>query len=609
MTVRTLRSRTAARLAAALAATVALAAALTPAPPARAATALSGSGSSWSGPALDQWRRDILPQGININFAANGSAAGRTDWENGLDDFTASDVPFRTTPDQGVGSGGHSNGQGNVENPTFRYSYVPVTAGGTTFMYNLKIGGKQVTDLRLSPDVLVGIFTNQITMWDDPRIKANYPGNLPHEPITPVVRSDGSGATAQWTRYMEHTHKAQWDAYCTSINGVSCGDYTEFFPTPQTSNMHAENGSDVVAGFIMSPQGEGAIGYDEYAYAKLNNWPVAKVLNPAGYYSVPTASNVAIALTAAKIRGVDDNTSPDDPNYLQQNLDAVYTMTDPRSYPISSYSYIIVPRDTGSLPPLPRASDDHGAALSKYAAYILCAGQAEADQLGYSPVPRNLVRGGMLQVSHIPGQASGVDPNTLSNCPNPTFNAAGQLTVLTNAPQPSPCDKAGTPLNCTVGGGTGGGSGGSGGGTSGGSSGGKGGSTGGHSSTGGTSGGSGGSGGSGTNGGTSGGTGGTTGGAVGGTTGGAAGGTGGGTGGIDPLTGLPTDGSGSGGDSGGSVGGATAVVADVPQHRDPKLMAGLTSLELLAVVIVPPMLGSFLVRRRKLTAAGKDRTP
>jgi ABC-type phosphate transport system substrate-binding protein len=598
-----LRRRTPALLAAGLGALLA-AAGLPAANPAHASTALSGSGSSWSGPALDQWRRDVLPQGIAINYAANGSAAGRTDWEQGQDDFTASDVPFRSVEDQGVGSSGHSNGQGNVENPTYRFSYVPVTAGGTTFMYNLHIGGRQITNLRLSPDVLVAIFTNQITMWDDPRVKADYPGNLPHEPITPVVRSDGSGATAQWTRYMEHTHKAQWDAYCTAINGISCGDYTEFFPTPPVSNMHSENGSDVVANFIMSPTGEGAIGYDEYAYAKLNNWPVVKVLNPAGYYTVPTASNVAIALTAAKIRGVDDTTSPDDPNYLQQNLDGVYTMGDPRAYPISSYSYIIVPRDVGSLPPLPRASADHGAALSKYAAYILCAGQSEADHLGYSPIPRNLVKGGMLQVSHIPGQASGVDPNSLANCPNPTFNAAGQLTVLVSAPQPSPCDKAGTPLNCTVGGGSGGTSGGSSGGTTGGKKGG----TSGGSSSGGTSGGSGG--GNGSNGGTSGGTGGTTGGAVGGTTAaggatGATGGTGGATGAIDPLTGLTTDNT--GGDNGGSVGGAAASVADVAQHRDPKLMAGLTALELLAVVIVPPVFGSFLIRRRKLAALEKGR--
>jgi ABC-type phosphate transport system substrate-binding protein len=591
---------------------VSLAAAFVPAAPARAATALTGSGSSWSGPALDQWRRDVLARGINIDFAPNGSAAGRTDWVNGLDDFTASDVPFRTVADAGLGASAHENGQGNIENPTFRFSYIPVTAGGTTFMYNLHIGGKQVTNMRLSPDVLVDIFTNQITMWDDPRIKADYPGNLPHEPITPVVRSDGSGATAQWTRYMEHTHKAQWDAYCTAINGNACGDYTEFFPTPPTSNMHAENGSDVVANFIMSPTGEGAIGYDEYAYAKLNNWPVVKVLNPAGYYSVPTASNVAIALTAAKIRGVDDNTSPDDPNFLQQNLDAVYTMTDPRSYPISSYSYIIVPRDTGTLPPLPRASNDHGAALSQYTDWILCDGQSEADRLGYSPVPRNLVRGGMLQVAHIPGQTSNVDPNSLANCHNPTFDSSGKLTVLVDAPQPSACDKAGAPLNCGTGGGSGGGSGGSGGGSSGGSSGG-----GGHSSTGGSSGGSGsgggsgGSGGSGSNGGTSGGAGGANGGTTGGTAGGAggtkSGAAGGAAGGIDPLTGVYIDSPTGSGDSGGSIGGATAAVADASQRRDPKLMASLTTLELLAAVILPPTLGSYLTRRRKIAAAERGR--
>lgn len=592
-TVRILRRRTTPLLLAAGLGALLAAAGLPAAAPAHAATALSGSGSTWSGPALDQWRRDVLPQGITINFSPNGSAAGRTDWEQGQKDFVASDVPFRTAEDQGVGSTGHSNGQGNVENPTYRYSYVPVTAGGTTFMYNLHIGGKQVSNLRLSPDVLVGIFTNQITMWDDPRIKANYPGNLPHEPITPVVRSDGSGATAQWTRYMEHTHQAQWDAYCTAINGISCGDYTEFFPTPSSaSNMHAENGSDVVAKFIMSPTGEGAIGYDEYAYAKLNFWPVVKVLNPAGYYSIPTASNVAIALTAAKIRGVDDSTPPNDPNYLQQNLDAVYTMTDPRSYPISSYSYLIVPRDTGTLPPLPRASADHGAALSKYAAYILCGGQAKADSLGYSPIPRNLVRGGMLQISHIPGQASGVDPDTLANCDNPTFNAAGRLTVLTDAPQPSPCDKAGTPLTCTVGGGSGGTTGGSGGGH------GTGGTSGGHGTSGGASGGSSGSNG-GASGGANGGASGTTGGAAGGTSGGTAGGT------IDPLTGQVEDAMGGTSGSDGSFGNS-AVVSDVSARHDPRLLASLTSLELLAVVIVPPVLGGHLVRRRRL-AAGRGK--
>jgi ABC-type phosphate transport system substrate-binding protein len=525
-----------------------LALAATGSVPAYAATSINGSGSSWSGPALDQWRRDVGPEGININYTANGSAAGRQDWNNGINDFTASDVPFRTRYDTG---GSASNSATWPELPVYGYSYVPVTAGGTTFMYNLVVGGNRVTNLRLSPDTLVAIFTNKIAYWDDPKITADYGAALPHVPVTPVIRSDGSGATAQFTRWMEHTHAAQWDAYCNSVNGTTCGDYTEFFPG--SGRMHAQNGSDAVANYIMSPTGVGAIGYDEYAYAKLNNWPVAKVLNPAGYWTVPTASNVAIALTAAKIRGIDDATSPDDPNYLQQNLDGVYTNADDRSYPISSYSYLIVPRDNATLPKPPRFTTDHGAAASRYISYILCAGQGEADRLGYSPIPRNLVHGGMLQNQHIPGQQMGVDPNTLANCANPTFNSTGQLTVLVNAPHPSPCDYRTAPLNCTVVGGKavkpgaaadpGNGPG---------------------NATGATAG-------------------------PGGTASGApdAGAS------IDPLTGQPLADSGTGGGQN-----PVASVVDVGQREDSWLLGTLTALELLGAVAIPPALAMYLARRR-----------
>ncbi|MFD8757024.1 phosphate ABC transporter substrate-binding protein PstS [Kitasatospora sp. NPDC059577] len=574
--------------------------------PAHAASvSLSADGSSWAGPAIDQWRQDVSPQGIQINFNPVGSAAGRTQWSIGQDDFTASDVPFRSAPDTGVGQGGKDAGTGSKENPVYGFSYVPITAGGTTFMYNLVVGGKRVTDLRLSPQTVVDIFTGKITNWNDPKVTADYGKALPNLQITPVIRSDGSGATAQFTRWMEHTHKDQWDAYCRSVNGVTCGDYTEFFPP--SGRMVAQNGSDVVAGYIKSPGNLGTIGYDEYAFAKRSNWPVVKVLNAAGYYSLPTASNVAVALTAARIRGVDDNTAADDPNYLQQNLDGVYTMNDPRAYPISSYSYLIVPRAGAALPPPPRFNNDKGSALSRFLSYVLCEGQGKADDLGYSPIPRGLVRGGLLQTRSIPGNAGTVDPNTLSNCANPTFNAAGELTVLKNAPMPSECDKQGAPLNCVVQGGkaTPAGSGGGSGSGSGGSNG-SGGAAGGTGGTGGTAGSGGSGGGSGTAGGTGSGAGAGAGGA-----GGAAGGDpnapGGAAAGGDPNA--------PGGDGGGDVidpqtgqvvargrgGAATEVAANVVEvsgKPEDWTLSTLTAVELLAVVLVPPLLGRRLLRRR-----------
>ncbi|MFE6869921.1 substrate-binding domain-containing protein [Kitasatospora sp. NPDC057692] len=597
--------------------------------PAFAATSLNADGSSWAGPAIDQWRNDVNPMGIKINFSATGSAAGRAQWAIGQNDFTASDVPFRTQIDTGLGQGGHEGGAGNVENPVYGYSYVPITAGGTAFMYNLSIGGKQIRDLRLSPKTIVDIFTGKITNWNDPKITEDYGKALPSIVITPVIRSDGSGATAQFTRWMQHTYKNEWEAYCRSVNNVPCGDYTEFFP--KSGRMTALNGSDVVANYIMGSAGLGTIGYDEYAFAKSSNWPVVKVLNPGGYYTLPTASNVAVALTAAKIRGVDDNTSPSDPNYLQQNLDGVYTNADPRSYPVSSYSYLIVPRKGAELPVPPRFNDDKGNALSRFISYVLCAGQGKADELGYSPIPRNLVRGGILQTTHIPGNASPVDPNTLANCPNPTFTGE-VLTVLQNAPQPSECDKKGAALDCKPGspGGASGGasSGGSGGASSGG--------TGGTGATGGT-GGTGGTGATGGSGGTGGkaGTGkatttkapgaGGSGGAGTGSAGGAAGTGGAGdpnapaAGAADPNAAAADPNAAGEGDGQaaedvvdpqtGQVvargrGGSTEVAADVVEvagRPEDWTLSTLTALELLAVVIVPPLLGRRLLRRRSQT--------
>jgi hypothetical protein len=208
------------------------------------------------------------------------------------------------------------------------------------------------------------------------------------------------------------------------------------------------NGSDQVASYIASPSfGEGSIGYDEYAYALNNNIPVVKVLNKAGYYSLPTPSNVAIALTKAVI---DNNEAS--PTYLMQNLDQVYTNPDPRTYPLSSYSYLIVPRahreiNGNNAGPPPRFDSSKGATLSTWLNYVLCGAQQKAGALGYSPLPKNLVVGGFQQVDNIPGHVATPDTQQLTGCNNPTYSN-GHNYLVDDAPQPNPCDKVGQPLTC-----------------------------------------------------------------------------------------------------------------------------------------------------------------
>src|SRR6201999_4316843 len=82
------------------------------------------------------------------------------------------------------------------------YAYLPIAAGGTAFPYQLKVHGQQIRTLRLSGETLTKIFTNQITNWDNAEItKDNNGVALPSLPITPVVQSEASGATAQLTTY------------------------------------------------------------------------------------------------------------------------------------------------------------------------------------------------------------------------------------------------------------------------------------------------------------------------------------------------------------------------------------------------------------------------
>src|SRR5262249_157991 len=146
-------------------------------------------------------------------------------------------------------------------------------------------------------------------------------------------------------------------------------------------------GSQGVAGFVAQDSSEGAITYVEYSYARNSGFPVAKMLNAANYYIEPKASSVAVALLQAKIR-------PD----LTADLSQAYIDTDPRAYPPSSYSYMIIPKDTTS-----NFNTEKGRTLSEFAYYSLCEGQQQADVLGYSPLPINLVAAGVDQVGQIPG--------------------------------------------------------------------------------------------------------------------------------------------------------------------------------------------------------------
>ncbi|MCX4436169.1 MULTISPECIES: phosphate ABC transporter substrate-binding protein PstS [Streptomyces] len=528
---------------------------------------ISGSGSTWSANAIEQWRRNVRQQGMTVNYASVGSSVGRTQFANGTSDFGVSEIPY------GLKEFGTTDTP-----PQRKYAYMPIVAGGTSFMYNLKIGGNRVTNLRLSGEVLSKIFTGKLTMWNAPEIRADNPKlALPARRIVPVIRSDGSGTTAQFTLWMSKQYGTLWNDYCRRAGKPTPCGLTSYFPNIPGSGFVAQSGSLGVAGYTKQPQAEGAITYVEYSYARNAGFPVVKVLNKSGYYVEPTASSVAVALTQAQI-----NNDSRSANYLTQNLDGVYTYGDRRTYPLSSYSYMIVP--TKEEMGFTKAK---GATLSAFDNYFLCEGQQLADRLGYSPLPINLVQAAMEQVRKIPGAVS--DNINIKNCNNPTFSSDGKNLLAQNAPYPAACDKKGSDQCAT---GTGGahqstspsGSGTSGGGTGSGGSG-----TTGGSGTSGGSGSTGGSGATGTAGATTGGSG----------TAGSTGGTGGATAGsvVAPDTGQVLSGGGGTGDTSVAASPVSLGTGDALGLRT-ALMA-LSAVLLIGVVVGPPLIGRMMSNRAR----------
>lgn len=391
--------------------------AATPAAAAGDYQGITGSGSTWSANMIKQWTADVwATYAMSVTYNSVGSSSGRQQFAQGTNDFGVTEIPYGS--DETAGPGDKS------DRP---YAYLPIVAGGTAFTYHLQQAGQQVWDLRLSPRTLTRIFAGEITKWDDPDIKADNNGRqLPPTPIVVVGRSEGSGTTAQFTRFMDKQFPDIWrkcePAGMTSQFPEHCG----------SGSTILQSGSDGVVNYIKAASGDGTIGYVEYSY--IGDYPTVKVLNPAGFYVEPTPFNVAVALTKARIE-----TANKDPKvYLTQILDDVYTNPDPRSYPISSYSYMIIP----TSPTDQKATAERKRTLADFLFYAVCQGQSAAVYLGYSPLPLNLVQAGFEQIKLLGSDMSGKD---VSTCSNPTFDKAdpGHNRLTDCAPPPLECNAQG----------------------------------------------------------------------------------------------------------------------------------------------------------------------
>ena len=149
---------------------------------------LSGAGSTFINPLLLKMAGDYNTKcGVQVNYQSVGSGAGVKDWQQNTVDFGASDA-FLSDADMAVAA---ANGA-PVE--------VPTTFGAVVVAYNLT---GLAAPIKMTPDIIAGIFLGTISAWNDPALAAANPGvTLPSTAISVVHRSDGSGTTSIFTNYL-----------------------------------------------------------------------------------------------------------------------------------------------------------------------------------------------------------------------------------------------------------------------------------------------------------------------------------------------------------------------------------------------------------------------
>ncbi len=168
---------------------------------------LNGAGATFPFPLIDTWRveyQSVNPS-ISINYQSIGSGGGVRQFTERTVDFGASDAPLTQEEMQALPS-----------TPV----HIPETIGSVVAAYNLPGIDK---GLELTGPILADIFAGKITRWDDQRIRElNSDLALPADNIVVVHRSDGSGTTFIWTRYLSQV-SPEWNQ--TIGAGKSTMDY------------------------------------------------------------------------------------------------------------------------------------------------------------------------------------------------------------------------------------------------------------------------------------------------------------------------------------------------------------------------------------------------
>jgi phosphate transport system substrate-binding protein len=312
-----------------------------------ATVSLTGAGATFPYPVYSKWF-DTYGQThpVRVNYQSIGSGGGIRQITERTVDFGASDAPMSEEELQ--------KAPGTL--------HLPTVLGAVTAAYNLP---ELQAPLNLSGELIADLYQGRIRKWNDPRIAAENPGvALPDTDVLPVYRSDGSGTTYVFTDFLS-TVSPGWKA------AVGTGKSVKW---PEGVGLGAK-GNEGVAGQVK--QTPGALGYVELAYAMQTGLQTAAVRNRAGQYVRPT-----LEATTAAGEGVAAQ--------LAQHPDfrlSIVNAEGAASYPISSWTYLLVPQHVDDCA--------KGRALAGVVRWALTEGGQQARDLHYAPLP-DAVRGQVL---------------------------------------------------------------------------------------------------------------------------------------------------------------------------------------------------------------------
>jgi phosphate transport system substrate-binding protein len=303
------------------------------------AGSLVGTGATFPFPLISKWIPAVdNALGIRITYSATGSGAGIAQITARTVDFGASDAPL--TPDQLTACKG--------------CVVIPWALAGMSVPYNIPGLGAR---LKLSGAVLANIYLGNITNWNAGAIKALNPGaSLPDLKITPVYRSDGSGSTYAFTDYLSAV-SPQWKSKVGKNTSVN-------FPAGTGAR-----GSSGVAGVVKSTPG--ALTYVDAAYSIQNKFSFALIQNRAGGFATPGVRGVTAALSTLPKKVT---------NLAQLKIVDPPKSAGRKAYPISTFTYVIVPTNSG----------DKAADLRKFIYWAVTAGQKFGPPLYFVPLPSSV---------------------------------------------------------------------------------------------------------------------------------------------------------------------------------------------------------------------------